>query len=78
MGPLVSSHCLLNAILLSNAAAAVQVHEFGHRVGMAHATVYRLDASTDAKVSTVAVAASRVAPATVRVSDSMLASCQTQ
>jgi uncharacterized small protein (DUF1192 family) len=33
-----------------DAAAVVQVHEFGHRVGMAHATVYRLDANTDAKV----------------------------
>jgi hypothetical protein len=58
MGPLVSSHGSLNAILLSNAAVAVQVHEFGHRVGMAHATVYRLDASTDAKVRSVAAAAS--------------------
>ncbi|KAF6266656.1 hypothetical protein COO60DRAFT_1623446 [Scenedesmus sp. NREL 46B-D3] len=28
------------------------VHEFGHRVGMAHATVYRLDTSADAKPPT--------------------------
>lgn len=42
---------------LSNAAAAVQVHEFGHRVGMAHATVYRLNDSADAKVRVASAAA---------------------